>query len=120
MSSNREILIYYNRDSSSDRKTVAHAQAILKHVKTYTFQKSPANNTEWCKILKALNVHPKELMNKAHPYYQANIRGREFQDEDWYNVLRRNPDIIKAPIAVRGNKVVFCLSPTDIYRLAQV
>lgn len=120
MTNRREILIYYNSESSADRKTVAYAQSVLRHVKTYTFQKSPANNTKWCKILAALGVHPKDLMNKAHPYYQANIRGREFQDEDWYNVLRLNPDLIKAPIAIRGHKAVLCLNPKDIYRLAQV
>ena len=113
----REILIFYNHGSSSDRKTVAYAQSVLPHIKTYTFHHNPSTTTRWCRILKALDLHPKELMNKAHPYYQANIKGREFEDEDWYNVLSRNPDLIKAPIAVRGNKAILCLNPKDVYRL---
>ena len=113
----REILIYYNPDSSNDRKTVAHAQGLVEHVRTYSFDKAPSTGTSWQQILSALELHPKDLMNKAHPYYQANIKGREFAGEDWVNVLMFNPDIIKAPIAMRGDKAVLCTSATDIYKL---
>lgn len=113
----REILIYYNPDSSSDRRTVAHAQGISRHIKTYSFAQSPSTGTSWQQILKALNLHPKDLLNKAHPYYQQYIRGRDFDEEGWVNVLKRNPEIIKAPIAMRGNRAIICGTPTDIYKL---
>ena len=113
----REIMIYYNPESSSDRKTVAHAQGISPHIKTYAHSKSPSTSTSWQMILRSLDVHPKELLNKAHPYYQQNIRGREFNEEDWITVISNNPDLIKAPIAVRGRRAVICNNPTDIYKL---
>lgn len=114
---NREILIYYNPESSNDRKTVAHAQSLVPHVMTYAYEKAPSTGTSWQQIIKSLDLHPKELMNKAHPYYQANIRGREFDDQDWLNVIKYNPALLKAPIAIRGNKAVLCISATDIYKL---
>ncbi len=113
----REILIYYNPESSNDRKTVAHAQSLVPYVMTYSYEKAPSTGTSWQQIIKALNIHPKDLMNKAHPYYQANIRGREFNDQDWLNVIKYNPGLLKAPIAIRGNKAVLCTSATDIYKL---
>jgi arsenate reductase len=113
----REILIFYNPESSSDRRTVAHAQGLTPHVRTYEFGKHPSTTTIWRRILVALNVHPKDLMNKAHPYYQSNIKGRDFDDEGWLNVLERNPQLMKAPIAMKGSKAVLCLNPTDIYQL---
>lgn len=113
----REILIYYNPDSSNDRKTVAHAQGLASHVRTYSFDKAPSTGTSWQQILQALDMHPKELLNKAHPYYQANIRGKEFNEEDWLNVIKFNPSLLKAPIAIRGDKAVLCVSATDIYKL---
>jgi arsenate reductase (glutaredoxin) len=113
----REILIYYNPESSNDRKTVAHAQSLVPHVRTYSYEKAPSTGTSWQQIIKSLDLHPKELMNKAHPYYQENIRGREFNEEDWLNVIKFNPEILKAPIAIRGNKAILCTSATDIYKL---
>ncbi len=113
----REILIYFNPESSNDRKTVAHAQSLVPHVRTYSYEKAPSTGTSWQQIIKSLDLHPKDLMNKAHPYYQANIRGREFNEEDWVNVIKFNPAILKAPIAMRGKKAILCTSATDIYKL---
>ena len=59
----REILIYYNPESNSDRKTVAHAQSVVPHVRTYAFGKTPSTTTSWQTILNALEMHPKEILN---------------------------------------------------------
>ncbi len=113
----REILIYYNPESSNDKKTVAHAQSLAPHVKTYSFDKAPSTGTSWQQIINRLNLRPKDLLNRAHPYYQAHIRGRDFDEEGWLNVIKHNPALIKAPIAIKGNKAVLCTSATDIYKL---
>jgi arsenate reductase len=114
---NREILIYYNPDSVSDRRMVAHAQGMCTYIRTFSHAKAPSTSTSWQMILRSLDVHPKDLLNKAHPYYQKNIRGREFNEEDWLTIIANNPDLIKAPIAVRGRRAILCNSPTDIYKL---
>ena len=113
----REILIYYNPESSSDRRTVATARSVVPHLKTFSHNQSPSNGTSWIQIIQSLGIHPKELLNKAHPYYQQHIRGRDFDEEGWFKVLRYNPDLIKAPIAVRGRRAILCTSPNDVYRL---
>lgn len=118
--SKREITIYYNPESSSDRKTVAYAQSLSRYVKAYSFQQNPCRgNTGWCRVLAALDIHPRELLNEDHPYFQANIKGREFDEEGWFNILRTNPELIKAPIAIRGEHAVLCLTPKDVYRLTK-
>jgi arsenate reductase len=113
----REILIYYNPNSSSDRQTVAHALGTGMIIRTYHHDQAPSTTTSWKTILESLNMHPKDLLNKADPYYQENIKGKEFDDEDWLNVLKRNPHLIKSPIAMKGNKAILCQTPTDIYKL---
>lgn len=113
----REILIYYNPDSSNDRKTIAHALGIAPFLRTYAFDKAPSSGTSWQQIITALNMHPKELMDKSKPYYQKNIKGREFDEQGWLDVIKYNPSLMKAPIAMRGDKAVLCTTATDIYRL---
>ena len=113
----REILIYYNASSSGDKKTVAHAQTLTKHVKAYTFEKAPSTKSSWSMIMNALNLHPKDILDKSKKYYQEHLRNRDFDDEDWLNVIMRNPDLIKAPIAIRGRKAILCINSTDIHRL---
>ncbi|MEM7101572.1 MAG: glutaredoxin [Bacteroidota bacterium] len=114
----KEILIYYNPDSSKDKKTVAYAKSITQHVRSVAYNKNSATSTMWRTIIDRLGLHPKEMLNKAHPYYQSEIRGREFEDEDWLNVLIRNPELFKAAIAMKGKQAILCNNPTDVYRLA--
>lgn len=113
----REILIYYNSESSSDRKTLAYAESTGFKVRSYCHTKSPSTTTSWKTILSTLDKHPKEIMNKAHPYYQANLRGKDFDMDDWVQVIKKNPQVILAPIAMKGQKAVLCNTPSDIYKL---
>ncbi len=112
-----EILILYNPSSSVDKKTVAYAQSITPHVRSIPFDRQPATGTQMRGILDMLGMHPKEMLNKADPYYQANIRGSEFDDEDWLNILIRNPQLLRSAIAVKGRRALLIETPTDIYKL---
>lgn len=115
----REILIYYNPESRSHRMTVAHATSLVPHLKSYSFSQAPSTGTSWQQILVALDTDPKNLLNKAHPYYREHIRGREFDEECWVKIIQKNPDMLKAPIAIRGSRAILCLTPTDIYKLSE-
>lgn len=114
---NREILILYHPQSRSQRKTVAYAKSVTPHVKAFPFDSYNKSTLPWLRILQALNMHPKDLLDKSNPYYQLHIRGRDFDEDGWLKVLSRNPHLIRSPIAIRGNKAVLCSIPKDIYRL---
>ena len=48
----------------------------------------------------------------------ANARTSEdFIDEDWLNVVINNPDLIRSPIAIKGNRALFLDNPSDILRI---
>ena len=115
----REIQIYYNPENSSDRKCVAYAKSMAHHVKTFAFAKTPSTSTSWRQILKNLECHPKDLLDKSKPYYQEHIKGRDFNMTGWLDIVARNPGLIKSPIAMRGSRAILCKQPTDIYRLTQ-
>lgn len=110
-------MVYYNPESSAHRQTVAFAQTLSRYVRAYSFDQAPSTETSWQQILHALNVDPRELFNKAHPYYQKHIRGREFDSESWIKVIQNNPDMIRSPIAIRGKRAILCLNATDILQL---
>ena len=113
----REIEIYYNPKSVSDRRTIAYAQSLSPHIKSYSYNKLKFTSTKWYNIINRLDVDPKKLFNKALPEYQKNIKGKDLDMEGWINVIQRNKHLLKAPIAMRGQLVVLCESPTDVLRL---
>ena len=113
-------MLYFDSKSSPHRKTVAYAQSMVSHVRTFEFSDTPSTGLSWRQILKAMNKHPKELLNKALPEYQAHIKGREFTMEGWLKILQYNTHLLKAPIAIRGKMAILCESPTDIFKLNEV
>jgi arsenate reductase len=113
----REILILYHPESRSQRKIVAYAKSLTPHVKAFPFANYNKSTLPWLRILQALNLPPKDLLDKSNPYYQLHIKGRDFDEDGWLKVLSRNPQLIKSAIAIRGNKAVLCRIPKDIFRL---
>jgi arsenate reductase (glutaredoxin) len=115
--SSREIMLYYDPKTSVGKKTRAYAHSLTKHIQDIEFHKNKFTRTIWKTLIMQLGIPPKQLLNKSHPYYQEHIKGRDFDDEGWINIIRNNPDLIKAPIVVKGSKAILISSPTDIYRL---
>ena len=114
---NNEMLIYYNRESSRAKKVLAYARTVAPNINEVEYHKTPFTPTMWRRVLDMLQLRPKDLLNRADPYYQTNIRGRDFDDEGWLNILIRNPDLIKAPIVIMGDRAILCNNPTDILQL---
>lgn len=113
-----ELLIYYDNKSSSHRKTRALAYSITKHVHEVDFDHYKLTKLMWGEILSLLSMKPKQVLNKAHPKYQLLIARHDFEDNDWLEILVKNPELIKAPIAVYDGRAILCETPKDIYKLA--
>ncbi len=116
-SHSREIILYYDPESSSGKMTAAYARSLSHNVILYSYDKAPPTVTGWRGIIEALGMDPKELLDKSKEYYQSNIRGKDFDQEGWLNVIKNNPKLIKYPIAIRGREAVFCSTPTSILKL---
>ena len=112
-----EILLVYNPDSEWGKRAAAHAKSLVPHLKMYTFEQSPFTKTDWQGIIKSLDIPPKKLLNKSLSEYQEKYKGTDFKEEDWLDILVRNPQLIRAPIGIRGKQVVLCERPTDIHKL---
>ncbi|MFT4522968.1 MAG: arsenate reductase [Bacteroidia bacterium] len=112
-----EISIMYNLNCSKAKKALAYAKSVTKSVFTIEYSKSNKTPTQWRELLTQLNLRPKDLLDKSKPYYQTHLRGVEFEDEDWLNVIIKNPDLIRSPIAVKQGRAIMLDNPTDIYKI---
>jgi len=112
-----EILLYFDPGRSVSKKTLAYASSISNSINMVEYGMEQFTPTSWRQILGMLDMEPKQLVNKAKPYYQKNIRGRNFSMDDWINILTHHPDLIRGTIAIRGDRAVFVDNPTDVLRL---
>ena len=104
----KELTLVYDSTTSEGRKALAFAYTLAPKVNKQDVSEVSLSSTFMRQVIKQLNLRPKDLLNRAHPYYQQHVRGREFNMEGWLEVLRHNPQLIKAPIALMGDKAVIC------------
>lgn len=57
-------------------------------------------------ILAMLNMKPTDIVRKNEPVFQANYMGRNFNDEQWLDILLQHPELIERPIIVHKGKAI--------------
>jgi arsenate reductase len=112
-----ELFIYYNPDSSTGKQCRAYAKSISNNVNDVNYNRIRLTTTLWKEIINLLGLRPKDLLDRSKPEYQEKIAGKTFTMTGWLEVLVKNPQMLKAPIAIYHNKAVLCQKPTDILRL---
>jgi arsenate reductase (glutaredoxin) len=115
----RELTLVYNSSTSEGRKALAYAVSLAPKVNRQDVKEVQLSTTFVRQVLKQLNVRPKDLLNRAHPYYQEHLRGRDLDTEGWLQVVAHNPELLKAPIALLGDKAVVCEPASLIYTLTE-
>ncbi|HBH25003.1 MAG TPA: glutaredoxin [Cytophagales bacterium] len=113
-----EVWIYYDSSNPSHKRVKAMAYSISKHVHDLDLNCNEVSNWMWKDILDLLHMQPKQLLNKADRKYQEELRGHDFDEEDWLEILHKNPKLLKGPIAIHGDKAVLCVNPNDVYKIA--
>jgi arsenate reductase (glutaredoxin) len=58
-------------------------------------------------ILQRLNVKPIELVRTQEDYFKQQLKGKNFSDEEWIQIIIENPRLLKRPIIVNKYKAVW-------------
>lgn len=104
----KELTLVYDSTTTEGRKALAYACSLAPKVNKQDVSAVSLSTTFVRQVLKQLKLRPKDLLNRAHPYYQENLRGRDLDSEGWLQVLAHNPGLLKAPIALHGDRAVLC------------
>ncbi|MCB0769879.1 MAG: hypothetical protein KDC00_05685 [Flavobacteriales bacterium] len=115
----KELTLVYDSNTSEGRKALAYAYSLAPKVNKQDVSQVSLSSTFVRQVLKQLKIRPKDLLNRAHPYYQQHIRGRDLDMEGWLHVVANNPELWKAPVALMGDRAVMCEPASLIYTLTE-
>ena len=59
-------------------------------------------------------LKPKELVRTQEDYFKKNLKGKEFSDKEWFEIIAENPKLLQRPIVVNGDKAVLAQPPEKI------
>lgn len=115
--SDRQITLYYIAESSRGKQTLAFAKSEGLQMLEVDILKTPLTGTQIAELADRLGLEIKDLVNQEHPSYTSKFVHHSFSSDDWIKMIRQNPEIMKQPIALRGNKTILVETPSDIIKI---
>ena len=115
--SDRQITLFYSSKSVRAKQTLAYAKAEGLPIQEIDILRTRLTGTQIAELADRLHIEIKNLVNQEHPSYKSRFESHDFSDEDWIKMIRQNPDIMKQPIALRGDVTILVETPTDIIKI---
>ena len=115
--SNRLLILFYNPNSIIGKKVLSYAEADGLPIREVDILKTLFTGTQLEELADKLHISLHELVKKDHPDFKKHFGKPNLADEDWIKILRKNPQFIKEPIAIKGGKAVLVKTPSDILKL---
>lgn len=115
--SERQITLFYNSKSVRAKQALAYAKAEGLPIQDIDILKVCLTGTQLAELADRLKLEIKDLVNQEHPSYISKFEYHNFSSEDWIKMIQHNPEIMKQPIALRGDKTILIETPTDIIKI---
>ena len=100
------IQIYHNTRCSKSREALRLIQEQGIDHEVIEYLKKTPSVEEFKKLLAKLNFKPEQLLRKDEKLYKEKLKQLNLSDEEWINIMLKNPELIERPIIVKGNKAV--------------
>jgi arsenate reductase (glutaredoxin) len=111
------ITIYHNPKCRKSRAGIDYLKENGLEFTVVEYIKNPISREVLKDILMKMNVRPHELVRTQEDVYKSDFAGKEFNDEEWIDILLEYPRLIKRPIVVKGYRAVIAQPPEEIDRL---
>ena len=108
------IRIYHNPRCRKSRETLEIIRNQGYEPEIIEYLKDPPTVSELKNLLDKMNMKPAEIIRKGEDLFRSNFKGKKMSDEEWLNVLVKNPKLIERPIVVSGDRVVLGRPPEKV------
>jgi arsenate reductase len=113
-----EITIYHNPRCSKSRRTLAILRESGIEPNIVDYLNTPPDQKTLERILRLLNVQPRELIRKSEPEYTAlDLANPTLTDEHLISMMVRYPRLIERPIVIRGDEAILGRPPENVKAL---
>jgi len=115
--SDRQIILIYSSKSVRAKQTLAYAKAEGLPIQEIDILKSKLTGTQIIELAERLQIKVEDLVNQKHPSYKSHFEYHDYSVRDWIKMIQHNPEIMKQPIALRGDVTILVETPSDIIKI---
>ena len=111
----KEITLLYTSEDSVGKQILAFAKSEAIPVHDVDLAHTKVTPTQWSEVASRLNIPIQELLNTEGPDFAEKFNEKDdFSEDDWLTVLVHNPSLLKAPVVMKGDKIVMMSNPQDM------
>lgn len=113
-----QVTIYHNPKCSKSRETLAllERKGIAPHIVEYL--KAPPSPAELDRILKLLDIEPRELMRRQESEYQElGLDDKALTRAQLIEAMVENPRLIERPIVLANGKAALGRPPANVAKI---
>ena len=112
-----DLTIICNSNHYQSRQTLSLAKSLARKINVQDITNERISMSLFCFLMSQDHLSPKQLVNRADPYYQNNLKKTEYSVESWFYILKNRPSIFINPIVAYHDRVSICLTPNDILKI---
>ncbi len=97
--------IFHNPRCSKSRQTLQLLEDNNQDIEVIEYLKTPPTASELKKIIKLLNISPRDLLRKGEKEYkEANLADKSLTDQQIIDAMVQFPKLIERPIVIKDGK----------------
>lgn len=108
------ITIYHNPRCRKSRAGIQFLQAKNIQFEVVDYTKNPFDRESLAKLLQKLNKKPFEIVRQQEEEFKEKLKGKNFNDAEWIEILVTNQKLIQRPIVVKDYKAVVGIPAEEI------
>ncbi|MCL4170269.1 UNVERIFIED_CONTAM: hypothetical protein GTU68_008178 [Idotea baltica] len=101
-----KVEVYHNPRCSKSRQAVNYLKEEGHEVEIIEYLKEVPTRPELEMLFAKLNLRPHDIIRTGEQVYKERFKGKNFNDDEWIDILMEYPKLIERPIVIRGNKAV--------------
>lgn len=86
----------------------------------FLYLQTPPSRKELKRIIKLLKIPAEELVRKKEALYLESFADAEKSEDEWIEILHKNPQLIERPIVIKGRKAVLARPPEKIWKWLKI
>lgn len=109
--------IYHNPRCKKSREGLKYLTDKNIEVQIIDYTRNSLSKDELKSILMKLNKKPVDIVRTQEDYFRKELKGKNFTNEEWIEILTENPQLIQRPVVVGKYKAVIAQPPDKIDEL---
>lgn len=106
--------IYHNPRCTKSRETLAILNKKGVEVEVVEYLKNTPSIAELEEIVNKLGISAEQLLRKGEALFKENYKGTNLSNDQWIEIMVKNPILIERPIVVLNDRAIIGRPPENV------